>query len=151
MHYKYAGLMFLLLTSMNSNAWMSQTVHGIGGLLEVVCGIGGIVDPLIQNLDFTKAQVAGCIFLGVDALLRIASYTSSIGDNAYLQGTLQVTPVVQTAIGLWCVGRPSEMADKVGGALLAVDGTLRLYENYQSRKQQHTKHEQSEAASHLAS
>jgi len=142
MNYKYAGLMFLLLTPMNSNAWMSQTVHGIGGLLEVVCGIGGIVDPLLHNLDFTKAQVAGCIFLGVDALLRIASYTSSIGDNAYIQGTLQVTPVVQTAIGLWCVGRQSAMTDKVGGALLAVDGTLRLYENYEAYRQKHQENQQ---------
>jgi|GEM_PF-2214891 len=149
MHYKYAGLMFLLLTSMNSNAWMSQTVHGIGGLLEVAFAVAG-VDHYCKHKS-VSCEIAGSAIVGVDALPRIASYTSSIGDNAYIQGTLQVTPVVQTAFGLWCVGTQENIEDKVLNAFLAVDGTLRLYENYKSHEQNDKRHEQSAAASHITS
>ena len=125
---------------MNSNAWMSQTVHVIGGLTKTFF----VFLPASDNCEpkLTKIEIAGCAILGGDVVLRIVSHSSLIGDNAYIQGTLQITPVVQTALGLWFVGGRPRLASKTWGTLLAADGALRLYENYEAYRQKHQENQQ---------
>ena len=156
-------LILVLLMSANSQAFIGSqiqvAIHAYGGVCEFNCGIRSLCpDDTLSALrtfysnDFLgKIATATLGLLGVDALVRTASYVPIIGNNAYIKKILLVLPIVQAGAGIWFIngnnvlpfGIPSHIdgSNKIVNLTLLLDGALRIGKNWVSLRQQNQKRE----------